>query len=167
MMTYRRFIAAIALLLTGGAAAGPPPDATGRLTVVNPYIRATAPGQTNTAMFFTLENLADRCRTLVAVSSLLADRVELHVHRMQNNLAVMRPVRRIAIPAGESVTLRPGGLHVMLLGIRQPLKPGGQAAVTLLFEDGARIQVTVPIRRIRRADIAPHDHHRPGLPAPG
>lgn len=161
MMTYRRLIAAVALAactVTGGFAADPAPDADGRLTVVNPYIRATPPGQTNTAMFLTVKNATDRCRTLVGVSSSLADRVELHGHRMENGLAVMRPVRRIAVPAGESVTLRPGGLHVMLLGIRQPIKPGDRAAVTLLFEDGARIRVTAPIRRIRRGDSAAHDH---------
>lgn len=161
MITRRRIAAVLAGLLltvsTRALAADPPSIADRPLTIADPYIRATPPGQTNTAMFLTLTNHTDRQHALIAASSLLADRVELHAHRMENGLAMMRPVQRIAIPAGESVTLQPGGLHVMLLGIRRPIQPGDCAAVTFTFETGDQIQVTAPIRRIRHSDIAPHD----------
>ncbi|NCC28249.1 MAG: copper chaperone PCu(A)C, partial [Gammaproteobacteria bacterium] len=74
--------------------------------------------------------------------------VELHTHVEEDGMMRMRRIEKIEIPAGETVTLKPGGLHVMLIGLKQPLEPGDTVDLALTFEDGSRIPVQAPVRRI-------------------
>jgi len=60
----------------------------------------------------------------------------------------MRRLERIEIPAGETLSLEPGGLHLMLIGLKEDLQPGGQVDLTLTFDDGAQTQVQAPVRKV-------------------
>jgi hypothetical protein len=116
--------------------------------VANPYVRAVPPGQPNSAAFMTLTNASAARRALVSAASPAAKTVELHTHVKEGGMMRMRKVERIEIPAGQTVTLAPGGLHVMLIGLNEELKPGANLDLTLSFDDGSEAKVQSPVRKI-------------------
>ncbi len=116
--------------------------------VSDAYARAVPPGQPNSAVFLTLSNASGEPHALVSAASPIADAVELHTHINDGGMMRMRRVERIEVPAGESVSLKPGGLHVMLIGLKQNLQPGDQVDLTLTFEDGTQTQVGAPVRMV-------------------
>jgi periplasmic copper chaperone A len=128
------------LLIAGGAM-----GQTGQIEIKTPWARAT-PGhaENGTAYLTIVSPTADR---LVAVSSPVAKKVELHTMSMQGDVMKMRPLAAIDIPAGQPVTLRPGGMHIMLLGLTQPLREGQSFPLTLSFDHAGPRQVTVAIEK--------------------
>jgi len=128
------------------------------VTVSDPYARAVPPGQPNSGVFMTLRNASDQPRALVAAKSPAAKTVELHTHTNDGGVMRMRKIERIEIPAGASVQLKPGGLHVMLIGLNGDLTPGGTVALDLSFDDGSQAQVQAPVRTIETAPMAPMAH---------
>jgi len=125
-------------------------DAAG-IGVEDAYARAVPPGQPNSAVFMVLTNTGDADRALVAAESAAAETVELHTHTMADGMMQMRRIERIELPVGERVVLQPGGLHVMLIGLTEQLEPGMEVPLTLLFDDGSRIALNAPVRRIEPA----------------
>jgi copper(I)-binding protein len=118
------------------------------VSIGDPYVRAVPPGQPNSAVFMSLENQTGTSQALVGAESAVSESVELHTHVEEGGMMRMRRIEKVEIPAGETVTLKPGGLHVMLLGLKQPLEPGETVDLTLIFEDGSRMPVQAPVRRI-------------------
>jgi periplasmic copper chaperone A len=118
------------------------------VSIGDPYARAVPPGQPNSAVFMSLENQTVKNQALVGAESAVSEIVELHTHVEEGGMMRMRRVEKIEVPAGETVTLKPGGLHVMLIGLNQPLEPGDAVDLTLIFEDGSRMPVQAPVRRI-------------------
>ena len=116
--------------------------------VADPYARAVPPGQTNSAVFMTLSNGSGEEHALVAAESGIADAVELHNHVMDGGMMRMRRMERIDLGAGETVTLEPGGMHVMFIGLARQLEPGQQVELTLIFDDGSRTRLEVPVRKV-------------------
>jgi len=130
-----------ALLLASHAAAGD------RIEIEGPYVRAVPPGQPNSAAFLRLTNEDAEDHALVAAESDVAMVVELHTHTKTGGLLRMRKVDRIPLPAGETVRLAPGGLHLMLIGLKRQLAPGDMVDLTLIFEDGGRRTLTAPVEQ--------------------
>lgn len=118
------------------------------VAIGDPYARAVPPGQPNSAVFMSLENQTGDSQALVGAESAASEIVELHTHVEEGGMMRMRRIEKIEVPAGETVTLKPGGLHVMLIGLKQPLEPGDAVDLALIFEDGSRIPVQAPVRRI-------------------
>lgn len=118
------------------------------VSVGDPYARAVPPGQPNSAVFMSLENQSGQGQALVGAESNVSEIVELHTHVEEDGMMRMRQIEKIEVPAGETVTLKPGGLHVMLIGLKQPLDAGDVVDLTLVFEDGSRSSVQAPVRRI-------------------
>jgi hypothetical protein len=116
--------------------------------VENPYARAIPPGQPNSASFMTLVNTSDIDHSLKSASSPVAATVELHTHTNNNGVMEMRQVPQIDVPAKGRVELQPGGFHIMLIGLKQDMKVGEKAALTLTFEDGSSTTVDAPIQDI-------------------
>jgi copper(I)-binding protein len=125
------------------------------VAIGDPYVRAVPPGQANSAVFMSLENRSDQDQALVAAESDVSEIVELHTHIEEGGMMRMRQIEKIDVPAGETVILQPGGLHVMLIGLKQALEPGQTIDLTLVFEDGSRMPVQAPVRRIQ---MQPKDH---------
>jgi periplasmic copper chaperone A len=125
------------------------------MAIGDPYARAVPPGQPNSAVFMSLENRSDQDQALVAAESDVSEIVELHTHVEEEGMMRMRQIEKIDVPAGETVTLQPGGLHVMLIGLQQALEPGQTIDLNLVFEDGSRIPVQATVRRIEMQ----HKHH--------
>ncbi len=119
------------------------------VTITDPYVRAVPPGQPNSASFMTVTNSGSSDRVLVGGSSPAAKVVELHSHTMEGGMMRMRQVEKIDLPAGKDVSLEPGGLHVMLIGLKQNLTPGENVPLTLKFEDGSEVTVNAPIRKLQ------------------
>lgn len=126
----------------------------------NAYARATV-GQPQSGAFMTLNNSGKQDDVLVAaqVSPDVAETVELHTH--VNDKGVMRMVEvkeGIAVKAGTTVELKPGGYHVMFIGLKNDLKPGQKFPLTLKFKSGASETVEVNVRDMKAKDGKGHAH---------
>jgi copper(I)-binding protein len=118
------------LWMTAGAARAEGVEVTGA------WARATLPGQKVAGVYMELRS--DRAAKLVGVESPVAGSAEVHEMRHQDGVMRMRNVEALELPAGQTVKLAPGGLHVMLFELRQPLKPGDQVKLILKLERGGR-----------------------------
>ncbi len=123
-------------------------SAADQVDVSGAYVRAVPPGQPNSAAFMLLSNTGSVDHAVVAASSPAAKVVELHTHTMENGVMRMRKIPRMDIAAGGKTALKPGGLHIMLIGLTQPLHEGAKVALTLKFEDGSSKQIEAPVRAI-------------------
>lgn len=145
MQSLRSLRAAVAALAVGVLLAVPAlADGTAKLHVGEAWARAPVGPARTTAAFFSLTNTGDGDARLVAAETAAAETVELHRTTMADGVMKMRPVEAIAVPAGGTTVLRPGGLHVMLIGAAG-LAPGDTLALTLRFERAPAISLDVPV----------------------
>jgi copper(I)-binding protein len=119
-------------------------DAAAVITVNDPRIRATAPGQTVSGAFMALVNNSATAYVLTAVDFSGAGTVEIHETSMNEGRMRMRKLNRIDIPANGSAELKPGSYHIMLIGLQKDLEDGTVETLTLTFSDGS--QKTVEAR---------------------
>jgi len=120
--------------------------ADGSISVMHPYVRAVAPGHPNSAAFMVLKNTSEQDRSLVTARSNVSKVVELHTHKKEGGMMRMRQVDKIVIKAGSKTVLKPGGLHVMFIGLKQELKTGNKVDLELEFDNGEKIKLSVPIK---------------------
>lgn len=120
------------------------------VTVKEPWVRATVMQQKATGAFMTLTSSTDV--RLISASSPAAGIVEVHEMAMDGDVMRMRAVPQLELPAGKAVDLKPGGYHVMLMALKQPLKAGDTVPLTLVVEGrgGQRqtIEVKAPVRAL-------------------
>jgi periplasmic copper chaperone A len=118
---------------------------TGQLEVSNAWARATPAKAENGVAYLTIRSpTPDR---LVSVSSPVAKKAELHTMEMAGMVMKMRPLAGLDIPAGQPVTLKPGGEHIMLLGLNGPLREGQSFPLSLTFEKAGTREVSVAIEK--------------------
>ncbi|MBH9578248.1 copper chaperone PCu(A)C [Inhella proteolytica] len=133
---------ALALLLPGLAQA--------QTTASEAWARGTVAAQKATGVFVQLRS-PDGAK-LVGGSTPAAARVEIHEMRMDDGVMKMREVPALELPAGQAVTLKPGGYHLMLMGLKQPLKAGDTLPLTLQIERPGKpaetLQLQVPVRAL-------------------
>lgn len=129
-----------ALLLASCKPASAPPA----VSVDGAWARATVPGQMGSAAYFTIRNGGGDDK-LLSVSSPAAD-ASLHSTSMDNGVMRMRPLRALDIPANGSVELKPGGTHVMLMGLKQPLQAGASLELDLRFEKSGERKISAEVR---------------------
>jgi periplasmic copper chaperone A len=143
--TSRLLAAFLAAALPAGAALAA--GAADAIMVHDPYVREVPPGTPNTGAFMMLMNMGDKDVKLVKAASPVAKVAELHTHINDNGIMKMRPVAAIDVKAKGDATLKPGGLHVMLIDLKRPLKEGDKVAITLGFDDGSSKQIEAPVRK--------------------
>lgn len=119
------------------------------LSVANPYVRAMPPVIKNTTAYMQLKNSGDLQRTLVSAESSVARLVELHTHIREDGMLKMRRVEKIDIPAHQTVELKPGDMHVMLIGLTKNLNKLDSIELTLVFENGERMKIDTPVKSAR------------------
>lgn len=117
------------MLAVPASAAETPAPASQSVKVANAWVRAPAPGQKTAGAY--VELTSDHGAALVAAGSPAAERVEMHSTSMEGGVMRMRALSRIELPAGQPVRLAPGGMHLMLIGLKQALKPGDKVALVL------------------------------------
>ena len=116
----------------------------GEITIGHPYARATAAGQASGGGYLKLENKGADDKLLSASADVAAS-VELHSMSMEGDVMRMRQVDGVALPKGKTVELKPGALHIMLVGLKAPLKDGDKFPMQLRFEKAGEVTVTVNV----------------------
>ena len=112
------------------------------------WARAT-PGIVKTAAaYIAIRNAGKRTDRLVAVASDVAKRVEIHTHRNENGVMRMRRIHGLNVLAGDRVILKPGGTHLMLFGLHQPLKKGQTFQVILSFRTAGEVKSPVKVMSV-------------------
>lgn len=139
-----------------GHGAGGHVTVAGDLEIASPWARAMLPGQRAGGGYLTVANKGEHADRLVGGSSPSAGRVEIHTMEVVDDVMTMRPVEGgLEIPAGESVELKPGGLHLMFMDVGAPFAEGDTLSVTLEFEKAGQVELAVPVRSARGGG---HDH---------
>lgn len=141
--------AATALLLAGAGAARAHDTAAvaasqGDIQVVQPWTRAAGQGATG-AGYMVIRNAGAEPDRLVEGRAAVARSVELHAHIRDGDVMRMRPVEAIELPPGGEVKLEPGGFHLMLIGLAEPLRRGSHVPVTLVFERAGTVEVQLSV----------------------
>lgn len=137
----------------------------GDITIHDAWARASLGKTPNSAAYFRMETKGDEADRLIAASSDMAGTVGLHTHLMEDGVAKMRPVEAIEVAPGEPTVLEPGGLHLMLMGVKEKLVEGGSLPLTLVFEKAGEIRLEIPVRAARAADAGPQRKMKHGDPA--
>ncbi len=119
----------------------------GEIEVARPWARATASTAKTGAAFMIIRNGGADTDRLVAVSGSVSRKAGLHESFMEDGIMKMRPADAIEVPAGGMVALKPGGYHVMFMGLREPFKEGDSFPLTLVFEKAGKIGVSVTIMK--------------------
>lgn len=149
-------LGATLVVAAGSAAAG---DAKlGDVAIQGAWARATAGQAKNGAAFMTVVNAAKQADQIVAASAPVSAKTELHTHIKDGDVMKMRQVPAIDLGAGQTVTLQPGGLHVMFIDLKEPLKEGASFPLTLKFAKAGDVQVTVEVKAAGAMNAAPMQH---------
>ncbi len=130
--------------------------------VEDAWVRATVAAQKATGAFMRLTPSAHA--RLVAVESPVAGVTEIHEMAMDNNVMRMRAVKGLDLAAGRTTELKPGGYHVMLLDLKQPVQAGQAVPITLVFEDAAKQRFSQTVQAPVQALGA---GHMPAAGSPG
>jgi len=147
-------------LLMAALALGTAPFAAAEVKAVEGWARATTPGAKVAAAYLTLTNSGDEERKLLKIVSPVSDEVSIHRTSITNEgVARMWPMAVLAVDAGETLRMDPGGLHVMFNALKTPLVAGQKVPLTLKF-DGGEPEFTVMLEvRPLVADTHDHAHH--------
>ena len=146
---FRTLVFAATLLATHvlvGSGAHGHDITSGDIKISHPWARASLAAKVrNGATYMTVHNLGTRSDRLLGVTTHIADRAELHAHEMKGNVMKMRPLDAIDVPAGGMIELKPGGLHIMLFGLKTPLRKGLSFPMRLKFEAAGEVDLLVVI----------------------
>lgn len=122
-----------------------------QVKIANAWARATPPGQPVGGAFMELTAAEDT--SLIGARSPASKSVELHAMSMADGVMSMRQLDKIDLPKGKTVSLQPGGLHIMFIDLKAPLRAGGKAALTLVWRDPAgktsETRLDLPVRGLR------------------
>ncbi|MBS1254070.1 MAG: hypothetical protein MAG451_03126 [Anaerolineales bacterium] len=138
-------ILSLVAIFGGLVACGPSSPATPQIHVEGAWSRPATAGGTG-AVYVTVTNEGGAADSLLGAQSEIAEAVELHETTMENDVMRMQPVSSVEVPAGGRVTFEPGGLHVMLIGLKQDLSAGDRFEITLQFEASGSVPVEVSVR---------------------
>ncbi len=116
------------------------------IVVRDAWIREPPP-RSPAAGYLVIENRGGEPVELVAVATEAAEQTEIHVMEYKNDRMTMRRVAGLQVPAGGEVALKPGGTHLMLMELRQPLRDGDEVELVLRFGDGTERRTQVPVRK--------------------
>jgi len=117
------------------------------IKIVNPWVRAVPPNMKNSALFMTIVNEGDEDDELIGVETDVAKMVQIHKTVNEKGVMKMLHVDKIEIHGHSKVELKPGGYHVMLMGLKKPLKEGEKVKVILVFKNSGKIQIEAPVKR--------------------
>ena len=127
------------------------------ISVSDAWARATMPGQKVSGAYMQIQSDADA--KLISVSSPAVPRVEVHEMKMDGDVMRMREVQAIDLPKGKTVSLEPGGYHIMLMNLPKPIAAGEVIRLTLTIESGGKRQTVEVKAEARAAGGAMQDHH--------
>jgi copper(I)-binding protein len=139
----------------------------GDLVITQPWSRATPAGAKVAGGYLTIENKGAAPDRLVSGAGDVAGKVEIHEMAMNNGVMTMRPLDKgLVIEPGKTVKLAPGGYHMMLMDLKQPLKQGDKVPVTLEFEKAGKVALSLDVQGVGAQAPAGSDHsggHHSGM----
>lgn len=154
MRSCLRFLAVLAAALSIGAAHAQP-------KVADAWARPTVQGQSAGGGYLRIDNTGGAADRLLAASADVSATVELHTMTMEGDVMRMRRVDAIDVPAGQVVELKPGGLHIMFMGLKAPLRTGTSFPLTLRFEKAGEVKATMQVApRVQGDAPSGHAGHR-------
>ncbi len=139
----------IALLILVGVALSQP-----KIIVKEAWVREVPPVSTMSAAFMKILNTGNEEDYLIGVKADVSDKAELHTTVMEDGMMKMRRLKEVQVPAGGEVEFKPMGKHIMLIGLKRPLREGQRVKITLLFKKSGSVSVDVPVR-----SMSMHMHH--------
>ena len=128
------------------------------LTVKGGWARASTPGAKNGAAYVTIRNHGMKSDALIGVVSDVSAKVELHSHKNDGGVMRMRQIVSVPVPARSVAELKPGGDHIMLMGLKRPLKAGDHIMLRLSFQSGATEILRVMVMKKGGATKKRHTH---------
>lgn len=131
----------------------------GEVSIDDAWLRATPPGQTVTALYFTISNHSERHCVLTEVSTPLAERAEMHRTLEEDGMMKMRHQESFPIPPHGTLVLAPGAEHIMLYGLAEQLQPGMTTAVRVDFAGCGELTIEAEVRDAAATRSGGHDHH--------
>ena len=142
------------------SSSAPPSEDSGgpKIMVMDAWSRPSPMVAGNGAIYMTLMNEGAQGDVLLSVETDVAEVIELHESKMENDVMKMSPVAQIDVPAGGSAKLEPGGKHVMLINLKEELKPGEKIGLTLNFETSGPIDIEAEIHEAGQAMGSGDDH---------
>jgi copper(I)-binding protein len=141
------------------ASAGAQEYKAGNMYVDHIYARATVPGQTSGGAYLTLENRGNSADALIAAQSSAAQSVEIHTMAMTDNVMRMREVSAVDIKPKEKIAMQPGdGYHLMLIGLKAPLKTGDKLPLTLTFRKAGKVETSITVEDGMMGKKSADDH---------
>lgn len=160
MIRLVRAAAAAAILLAVPAFAHNGVVHLGSINISLPFTRATLPNAPVGGGFLTIENTGTEADRLVSAASPVAGDVQLHEMALEGDVMKMRPLADgVEIPAGGTVVLEPGGIHIMFMGLKQAFVEGETVPVTLTFEKAGSVDIELPVEAAAAdAPAAGHNH---------
>lgn len=154
-----RFISALIIAAALALPAAAHEYKLGDLEIIHPWARASAGEAKNGAVYVEIVNNGATADRLIGAATTAAAHAELHMHVSENGIMKMRPVDGgIDVAPGAHVVLKPGGFHVMLMGLAAPLQEGSSFPITLTFEKAGTIEVSVSVASVATM----HDSHAAG-----
>lgn len=158
-MTIWKYVALAFALVLPYAPATAADYKIGDLTLTNAWTRATPPKAKAGGGFIQITNNGSETDILVSASSSISKKVELHEMSVTDGIMKMRELANgIEIPAGETVSLKPGGLHIMFMGLVEGLQQGATVPVTLTFENAGQVKVELSVAKMGAKHN--HNHHK-------
>jgi copper(I)-binding protein len=128
----------------------------GAIEIRQPWTRATPPTAESGGGFLVLTNTGTTPDRLIAVKSPVADKAEIHEMKMDGNIMRMRELDKgIEIPPGATVELKPGGFHIMFMGLKAPFAKDAKVPLTLVFEKAGSIDVELQVAAMGAGGPAP------------
>lgn len=123
------------------------------IEIKDAYVRASPPGVPNTAAFMEIVNHTNKNISLIEVNTNISKIAELHTHEMKNGIMKMYQVPKIVIPANGKTILKPGGFHIMVIGLNKALKKGGIVELEMIFSNKYKTTIEVPIKSVMNGMI--------------
>lgn len=128
-----------------------------QVSVENPYVRLAPPNAPATGAFMVIKNNGDKAIKMLKADNPVSRVTELHTHLNEGGVMKMRPMPAIDIKAKSQAILQPGGMHVMMIDLKAPMKEGDVVPITLTFDDGSSKQVDAKVVRPMAAGM-PMEH---------
>ena len=158
-------ISGIALALLVGTQPRAQAPSQSPITVEHSWARATPGGAKTAAVYVTLINKGDAADQLMTAATPISDKVQFHKESEENGVSRMRLLPALDIAPGATVTFTPGDMHIMLVGLKQPLREGQTFPLTLEFRKAGKVDVVVSVAKIGamgRGDTGSMTHEHDG-----
>ena len=132
------------------------------IEIKDAYVRASPPGIPNTAAFMEIINHTNKDISLIKVNTAISKAAELHTHDMKDGIMKMYQVPEIVIAAKGKTVLKPGGFHIMIIGLNQALKEDQKVTLEMGFSNEESITIEMPIKSVMNGMMHKgmnHDEH--------